>query len=284
LADKKKSQLGDIEKRLQEVSQYRKIEHIDLYGGEIGILPVSYLLKLDQILRKYTNSINIITNLRFINPYFLRNDISVSVSYDFEFRQDHQIVFNNISKLNKRVSILTLAIPEICTKNALMMIQELNKLPNIESWELKKYSPNQVNQLRTSYTDYENLIISCLENKDEMKFQFMNDSLLKNSLNKSYSAYSDSHIYITPNSKFGILDFDQNNNEQFIELESFEDYLKWTLIEKQRVSNNTYCSQCKYLGHCFTEHLRNVSMDPEVYSCDGQFKLLKYLENTRYKD
>ena len=280
LSDKKRSKLEDIKNRLEEISKYKQIEHIDLYGGEVGILSLKYLMSLDKLLRTYTDSINIITNLRLVNPYFLRNDITLSVSYDFEFRQDSEIVFNNISTLNKSVSILTLAIPEIQLKDPEELIEKLNTLPNIESWEVKKYSPNQSNDLDFSQEKYENFILKLNSLKHKMNFEFMNSTLIENSLNSNYIANSNSHIYITPDSKFGVLDFDKDSKEYFQELDSFEDYIKWSLKEQKDISNNVFCSQCKYynretkMAQCYTEHLRVPTKDPKKFSCDGAYKLL----------
>ena len=74
--------------------------------------------------------------------------------------------------------------------------------------------------------------------------------------------------------KFGTLEFDENDNEYFLEFERFEEYLEWTEVEKDRVTNNFYCSKCDYLGSCLSEHLRDVkSLE---YSCNGFKHLLDW--------
>ena len=42
LADKNKINLGDLDKRLSEVSKVVPIEYVDLYGGEISVLGDDY--------------------------------------------------------------------------------------------------------------------------------------------------------------------------------------------------------------------------------------------------
>ena len=277
LRDKQKITLIELEKILEQINSYKKISSIDLYGGEIGILPIKYLLQLDKILQKYVNSINIITNLSIINPYFLFDNISLSVSYDSIFRQNNDKVFENIKLVNKDISILTLAIPEILNINIVDFINKLNSSSNIKSLEIKKYSSNQTNKLSNSsyQKKYEEFLLKLLDKEKEMTFKFINKELIENSINKKYTAFSDNHLYITPQNKLAVLDFDENNNEYFRILDSLEEYENWHKEEYNRTIKNKYCSSCKYIGNCLTEHIRVPLKDPKIYSCDGAFKLLE---------
>ena len=105
LRDKQTASIETIMKRLSEIDE--TITHIDLYGGEIGLLPDEYLNNLiDRIFEEYFVSISIITNLSAIREVFLRPDIDLSVSYDFDAREKEQIVFNNMLKLKQRTVFL----------------------------------------------------------------------------------------------------------------------------------------------------------------------------------
>ena len=42
LGDQKRISLVDLDKRLNQISEYREIDWIDLYGGEIGALKKNY--------------------------------------------------------------------------------------------------------------------------------------------------------------------------------------------------------------------------------------------------
>src|SRR5690606_3327439 len=91
------------------------------------------------------------------------------------------------------------------------------------------------------------------------------------------NSFSDDHIYITPNGEFAVLEFDKNDNEYFMELSSFQDYLDWTMIEKNRVSMNGYCMSCEYYGRCLSEHLREVKDISQ--SCNGFKHLIDWYKN-----
>ena len=61
------------------------------------------------------------------------------------------------------------------------------------------------------------------------KFDFINEARIIDSLEGRYNA-SNNHIYITPNGKFGVLEFDKNDNEYFKELDTFEEYEEWAIM------------------------------------------------------
>jgi sulfatase maturation enzyme AslB (radical SAM superfamily) len=281
LKDPFKIDLLVLNTKLLKINEYKKINHIDLYGGEISILPLKYLIKLNDILLRYTNSINVISNLFIVNPYFKFENVELSVSYDYVYRQHSQTVYNNIQSLNKKVSILTLAIPKILNIDIIEYINHLNENTNIKSLEIKKYSSNQNNQLSNiEYQKrYEDFIFKFIEYEKHMNFKFVNKDLINNSLNKQYVSFSNDHIYITPQGEYATLDFDKNSNEYFRILKDIDEYIEWAEREIQRSKTNLYCNTCKYNGVCLTEHIRLPNEDPKINSCDGAFLLLEKFNN-----
>lgn len=279
LGNRKYAKIQDIASRLDELKACGvDVKHVDLYGGEIGLLDDAYLEEIDEAIRGRFDSvtINVVTNLSQMKRYFLRKDVSLSVSYDFSVRQDSDRVLKNIMKLDKDVSILMLASKELMQLNVEEMVSTFNIVGNITSVEIKPYSPNQANQNGPSYTEFEGFVTKWLSL--EKRFDFINQFNIEDSLSGSYNAFSDNHLYITPNGKFAVLDFDEDDNELFLELNSYNDYLLWSEIEKNSVKSNSYCSKCEFLGKCLTEHYRRVeSLDN---SCNGFYNLLKSTQNT----
>lgn len=277
MRDKTVASLDGIESKLIEVTRKtkKKIKHIDLYGGEIGLLDDDYLDSLLNIIEKYSDyKCSFITNLSILKPIFSDPRIELSISFDFEERQMDELVFSNIALLDRDVSILILASKNILKKNVDNMIKQLNCLSNIISVEIKPYSANQSNQQNVAFSEYESFIQSWIESDIEMKFNFVNYDKIKGSLLKEYSSFSSDHIYITPNNKFGILDFDEKDNEVFVELDTFEGFLEWSEKEVLKVKSNKYCKECRYIGHCLTEHYREVKSLDE--SCNGFKHLLDW--------
>jgi MoaA/NifB/PqqE/SkfB family radical SAM enzyme len=254
LKDQTKINIDQLDKLLSEVPY---IEYVDLYGGEIGALNKEYFKQVKSTIRKYySGEINIITNFSMLNDEFFKDDISLTVSYDFEGREKHEQVFQNMLMSPKEYSILILATKDVIAMNVDEMIMQLNILQNLVSVEIKPYSINQANAHDVTHKEYEEFVIKWMESPIEMNYRFGNEEYIDRSLSGDYNAFSDDHVYITPNGKFGVLEFDEEDKEYFLELDSFEDYKQWTL--KEKVSLSEICNNCEYLGSCLTEHYRYV--------------------------
>ena len=255
---------------LAEVATHREIEHIDLYGGEIGILKKDKLEAITNTIRfYYKDKININTNLSVLREEFFNPDYYLSVSFDLETRQDHMLVRQNMAKLPMDFSILCLATKEVmshskehwwqCWNNIDYESKKQNGVSHLKSVELKPYSANQANNQEVTHTDFEKFMLGLLDMKSERKgtWEFVNEKKIISSLNKEYNAYSDDHLYITPNGKFAVLEFDKNNREYFLELNSFKEYEDWCIKEKEKTIS-PICKNCEYVGGCLTEHYQYV--------------------------
>lgn len=276
LGDQKQIPLPILDKKLKEISKVRIIEWVDLYGGEIGALKKDYFYGLKDIIRKYyKDKINIITNYSMLHEGFFKDDFYLSVSYDFEAREKSDLVYNNMFQSTVPIAILILASEKVLNMNVDEMIHKLNLCSSIESVEIKPYSTNQANNQPVTHKDFELFVQKWIESDVKKKFDFINEGKIINSLNKQYNAFSNNHVYITPNGNFGVLEFDKNDKEYFLELESFNDYLKWA--DNEPLKNiSDICKSCKYYGHCLTEHYRYVK--DLNNSCNGYKGLLDYYD------
>ncbi len=275
LKDRKTITSKQLEEKLLEIVTHTKIDHVDLYGGEIGVLKREEFFDLKRVIKKYyTGAINIITNYSMIHDWFFDDDISLSVSYDFTAREKSRQVFNNMLQSRKNLSVLVLASKDVLGLDVDEMINELNMCTAITSVEIKPYSTNQANCHSVSHRDFENFVIKWLESPVDKKFEFINEYHIQDSLDKIYNSFSDDHVYITPNGKFAVLEFDLNDNEYFLELDSFDDYITWA--EKEKKSLSPICQSCPFKGHCLTEHYRYVK--DLNNSCNGYRGLLEYYE------
>lgn len=274
LSDNKLLSLDRLNEMIYEVLSYEPIEKVDLYGGELGLLPKDYWNDLINTLHTYgIEDINLITNLSMINDITTDDRVYTSVSFDFNAREDHERVLRNMALLNKPFSVLMLASPDLIKQNTDEMVNILNRFKNLESVEIKPYSSNQANQLHVTYNEYEEFVKKWITNENRT-FELSNISQLEDVINKTRNSYSDDHVYITPNGKFGVLEFDKDDNEFFQEYDTIDGYFTWCDTEKERTSNNSYCSSCNYNGHCLSEHIREVqSLDT---GCNGFYHLINW--------
>lgn len=280
LADRNKVDLDVLDQRLSEVKKYSNITWIDLYGGEIGALKKEYFYGLKDIIRKhYSEKINIITNFSMLHEGFFEDDFYLSVSYDFEAREKSERVYQNMLQSPVPIAVLILASPQVLAMNVDDMITQLNFCRSVESVEIKPYSTNQANQHPVTHRDYEQFVQKWLESPVNKQFEFVNENRIINSLTKNYSAFSNDHVYITPSGKFGVLEFDKEDHEYFLELDTFDQYLDWADQEPEK-NVSDICRQCEYYGHCLTEHYRYVK--DLNNSCNGHKGLLDFYKGHHY--
>ncbi len=275
--------LGRLNYLLHQVTLHERITGVDLYGGEVALLPEKYLTDLFYVVEQhFDGKINIITNLSALNNALYDDRVDVAVSYNFECREKHELVFRNIMMFPKPVHVLMLASECLIKKDVDEMIIMFNGVANITSVEIKPYSTNQANQQRVTFKEYEEFVKKWLTSSLEKNFLFVNELQIQDSVALKRNAFSDDHIYITPTGKFAVLEFDAQDNEFFLELNSYGQYLKWTVEEQQRVLKNKFCSQCEYFGGCLSEHLREVKSLEN--SCNGFKHLLQWYEHERIQD
>lgn len=283
LSDIKLLDLDILDKRLKEISSRERIEQIDIYGGEVGLLPPQYFSKFKEISKQYDPNIviNLITNLSMVNEITQDPECYTSVSYDFDCRELHERVFKNMLLLNKPFSVLMLAGSCLVKKNVDEMIHMFNLIDSLESVEIKPYSSNQANQQEVSFKDFEEFVKRWITSKVPKKFLFVNEHLIEESISKRRNSFSDDHIYITPSGRYAVLEFDLNDNEFFLEYDTLDEYYSWCDKEKMRVKKNKFCSECEYFGNCLSEHLREVK-DLEN-SCNGFKHLITWYGNNYSK-
>lgn len=279
LKDRKLLPLEVLDKRLSEIKSFGvDLGHADIYGGEILLLPKGYMQEMKEILHKHgIDEIEIITNLSAYNPDVVEDpDFGISVSYDFEHREKHDVVFANIMKMQRPFTILTLATPEVIRMDLDNAMNWLSTLRNLMAWEIKPYSINQANSARVTHNEYEEFVKKIITSPISKHYEFLNESTLVQAISHQRNSFSDDHVYITPSGNFGVLEFDPNDREYFLELDSFDKYADWTFLEKNRIYDNNFCANCEYMGECLSEHLRPVKSMEE--GCNGYFHLIKWAE------
>ena len=268
LGDKTLLSLDAIAARFDELQETYEIGHVDLYGGEMLLLPEEYLYGIVDIL--YARGIDdlvIQTNLSHLPDIVHDNVLEFSVSYDFNVRPMHDRVLQNMLLMTRQFNVLSLAGRKFLdTVTPDLYVQTMNLLGNLKGCEIKPYSSNQANDQAVSYKEYEEFVWVVI-NHPERNFYFENETQVKEAWEGNRNAFSDDHVYITPNGNFAVLEFDEGDREFFLELPSLAAYRNWCDTEKNRVHENLICSSCPYHGNCLSEHLRDVKSLEN--SCNG---------------
>ncbi|MCY1348730.1 hypothetical protein D9M69_348850 [compost metagenome] len=244
------------------------IGHIDLYGGEILVLPEKYIYELlKPIFDRGIDDIVIQTNLSFLPDIVHDPRLEFSVSYDFSVREKHERVFQNMLLMTQPFNVLSLAgrsFLDSVTPD--QYVDMMNLLGNLKSCEIKPYSSNQANDQEVLYTEFEEFVWAVIKHPART-FRFENETQVEEAWLGVRNSFSDDHVYITPTGDYAVLEFDDNDREFFKTVDGIEGYQQWCDIEKTRVITNPICSACPYNGSCLSEHLRNVTSLEN--SCNG---------------
>ena len=269
LGDRTKVNLELLASRIDEILADYTIEHVDLYGGEVLLLPKAYLLGIKEILHaRGITDIVLITNLSLVNEIANDPDFEISVSYDFGAREKADEVLGNMFMLENRFTVLTLASRAFLdTVSVDEYVDTMNLLNRLKTAEIKPYSSNQANDHAVQFDEFENFVWAVI-NHPNREFYFENRSQVKEAVETgNRNAFSDNHIYITPTGDFAVLEFDGKDREFFLKVDGMAGYRAWCDAEKKRVNANPYCQACPYNGKCLSEHLREVVT--LEHSCNG---------------
>lgn len=277
LSDRTLLPLETVEKRVDEVLERFDIGHVDVYGGEVLLLPEEYILGLKKIfLDRDIDDIVLVTNLSHVPDIVHDPELKISVSYDFSAREKSEKVFENIFLLSNRFVMLTLASREFLDNvTPDEYVNTLANLPHLWHAEIKPYSSNQANDQPVSFKEFEDFVWKVIKHPNR-NFTFENEWQLNYVVNGERNAFSDDHVYITPTGDFAVLEFDDQDREYFKPVDGIDGYLQWCDLERSRVSKNTICNACPYYGKCLSEHLREVVALDE--SCNGFRNLIERWE------
>ena len=262
LSDVKTNGISNILTHLRSI---KNITSIDIYGGEISELPDLYVVTLIDECYKICKDISVITNGTNLKDWMKSDKISLSISYDASARALSGDVLTNLFLLDREYNILGLVSDRFDIDEFIFNTNMLNE--NCISIELKPFSASNFNE---NLDLNDKFVQSTLKLIDESNKHIVNEDRIKMSLSGTYNAYSDEHVYITPNNKIASLEF-KGNSEYFKEYDSFEEY-KSVWIENVCKE----CRECKYLGRCLTEHYRD---NERIESCSGFYRLLEEYEN-----
>lgn len=278
LADTYTMPIPDVSSHLEAISQQRSIIAIDLYGGEPTMLPKAYVERLMYALMFHVSKVRVNTNGTIFRDYFLDDFFELYVSYDYDAREDQEKAFQTMLQLDehrKPYGINLLVSEKILQRNPKDLVKELSPLKFLTGVEMKPYSQNQNNQQAITHKQHEDFVLAFIKACQDTPVKCVNESLIRNAVDGKGHSFSDEHVYLTPKG-LAVLEFDLNDREYFLPMKDFNEYLDWTQQEKRRVSSNSICSKCEYLGKCLSEHLREVK--DMTNSCNGYYNLLKHFE------
>ena len=226
------------------------------------------------------NKIIVSTDFIDFNKSMINYCDIINVKYNFNGYSKNKDILSLEYKANLIYSLKTKNINESniksldisCKVNSRAIIDDLNKL-KIKSWEIVPYHQSIYSKVKAmNYHDYEELIKQYLFLVKTMKFAFQNKLQLDGIL--PIDNYNVKNIYITPNNKFAVTEFDKDNKFKLCECDDLSSLQK-KIREMENLRDN-FCYNCDSKLRCLANRLINLNYIGE--SCSGFKDLIKYYD------
>jgi len=270
----------DLKKLPKILDTFSPIDHIDCYGGEVTLLPDDYMLDLLSICSTYVSKpITVISN-GYKTPWWLKlPSVWPTFSWDYMCREKWREVYMNMKNFDRPFSLLMVATASLMKRDVGEIIHALNALPNLQSVEIKPYSPNQFNKFKITNKEFEEFIKKFIG--AGLSATFVNeDSIVRLLDGEVREKILDDGFFIFPDGKIGSFEQDENDFEKFVRYEDKEYLSRAYKARNAKVKANPYCSKCEYLYGCISENFREVKNLDD--SCDGFIDLIKWYEENHY--
>ena len=260
-----------ISKKLHEISKLKMIREINLYGGEISLLHINYIDEVISILSDYVKP-NIITNLSNWNflEYLNKKNVTISTSLNDE-RMNNHFLENKLYQTDcSNLSILQVVTPTLLKEDMNILMTRLYLIDSLFSF--LRYSPSLNSNIRyhitnRAYADFIKKVIQSFPGRTT------NEEELLKCLTGEYDPRMRSHIFLNPEGHWMSVQFD-NDLEYFKEYQNLNE---WKIdCFREEVEYFTRCSNCKYFGRCYSEHIK-VSQDHD--ECCGLYSLLSWYDD-----
>lgn len=270
--DKTMLSIDILKQRFYELKQESfEIESIDIYGGNLCLLPISYIQQVIELCKSYSENVRVVTN---IESTFSVLDLAINMNcaVGVSLNDERQIWRKTVSKLKElsqnvkyKIDILSVGLPSLLQVKPSKILSFLSQLSCIKSFSVLPYSPSVNNHsFNVSNQQLENFLIELVKEYKKNQHDFMLN--LPDQSNPFMS-----HLYIKPNGQLAVLQYDENQLEYFYELSDIKEFYSMLNKELKEFSN---CLSCSKYQQCCAEHLKQHNKDDV---CCGLPNLIEFL-------
>jgi len=273
--------IGKLRQQLGEVSSKYKIDNINIYGGEVSLLPLTYLEQLIGLCSKYAR-VNIITNFadNKCNEFLKQQNVTISTSINEERSCNQQVEYSLLSTDIENLSLIQVVTPSLLSKTPKEVLDHLELFKKDVGF--LQYSPAQMAKVNYNISNMDfslfmkGIITEYLSG--HYSFEISNLDQLESVVEWNYNPRMQSILFITPFNEYAGISY-ENYLEHFKVFDKLED---WELAcEQEAIDYNNKCKHCKYYGRCYAEHLKEWKGNDE---CCGMKSLVKWYEENIYQD
>ncbi|WP_312339115.1 radical SAM protein [Anaerospora hongkongensis] len=270
--------LPKLKEQLAEIARHNIIDIINLYGGEITLLPLSYIMELYNICRTYA-SVSIVTNYsnKVYNDYFKTQGIDLSTSINEERDCNALTEFRLLINEYKSLSLIQVVTPSLLKKPPREILRHLS-LFNLNVGFLQ-YSPAVHARVNYAITneEYSSFLKAIIIEYNSSKYNFLINNIIEieEVIYNMYNPSMDSVLFINPYNQYCCIHYD-NGLEYFQSFDSLEDWARECNREAQEYEE--LCRTCEFYGHCYAEHIKPWRDGDE---CCGMKSLIRWYRNEK---
>ena len=291
------SALFKVDKLIANGILRENITHIDIYGGDIFEIPISYLKRsiIKPLLDRYQNATMNIVGIGNSKIPFATDFLMQDLIDEYGERVYWSVSYNK-ERPNNKETLQTLSMLEYQPKDALVVLfpknikdpkeylTELNAL-HINHITFLQYFPSNKNPwyMTLSYEEFNSTMIKLLHeyfsNRKDYNFEINNINDLNDVINGNYNVYTDEAIFINPSSQLGFIDykeFDGNIVEYFRSFDNLDDIA--IFLNQERKLYEQSCKDCIRFNHCYPEHLNKYALNNKKDNCCGRLSLINEYE------
>lgn len=267
----------------------KRINRINVYGGEIALLNKDFLSEIFSVCDIFSYHISAITNLVGETSFSPVTDIisyyNNEVGFDIDWgtslndeRPNNKETIANLLMLENKINVTQVVTPSLLKKDPEEILKNLSKV--CRSVEFLIYSPSVSNSVyNLTNKDYEDFMIRILSVKNHHGVYIQNEEDIIDCIEGRYNSYMDSNIFIDPMCHYRYIKY-KDGKEYFgnsgVTLDKYFEEVK-----NEKEIWNKKCKGCKYLGHCYAEHLKGWK---DGDTCCGMYNLLEYYKQNIYKN
>lgn len=266
-----------LEERFEEIETRYSLERINIYGGEISLLPDDYLSRLFSLCREHCASISAITNLSHPDIIEKFPEADWCVSVNDERPNNDWVMQYLLTHEHKHITLSQVVTPSVIKAGAEKTLQLDSMLGG--KVEFLRYCPSDNNEMwKLGNIYFEDFILKILDCYKNFPIEIQNLSDLKDCVEGRYNAFADSNVFIQPGGEISCVAY-HGSREYFKALKSIDELRQ--VVEEEKKAFAAQCASCKYWGHCYAEHMRKHEKGD---SCCGLKKLLKHYEENIYQN
>ena len=291
------SALSKVDTLIANGTLRENITHIDIYGGDIFEIPVSYLKCsiIKPLLDRYQEASVDIVGIGNDRTPFVTDLLTRDLIDEYGERVSWSVSYNKERPNNKK-TLQTLSMLQYQPKDALVVLfprnikdpkeylKGLNAL-HVDYITFLRYFPSNKNsQYATiSYEEFNSMMIKLLHeyfsNRKDYNFKIDNINDLNDVINGNYNVYTDEAIFINPNGQLGFIDYKEFGGNIVEYYKSFDKLADIAVfLDQERKLYEKSCKDCIRFNHCYPEHLNKYALGDKKDNCCGRLSLINEYE------